>query len=166
MILSLKNKDLRLRFFSERDIPFLKKIYFSTREKELSQVGHWTESMKEAFLTHQFNAQHEYYQQNYVEANFLVIEKDKEIIGRLYYKEDFEGTIRIIDIAILPKFQNKGLGTSILKDIIEHAKVIQQPITIHVESFNPAMELYKKLGFQKISETNGVYHLLQWNYKS
>jgi ribosomal protein S18 acetylase RimI-like enzyme len=166
MILPLKNKELRLRFFSEKDIPFLKKIYSSTREKELRQVDYWTESMKEAFLTHQFNAQHEYYQQNYIEANFLVIEKGKEIIGRLYYKESFEGTIRIIDIAILPKFQNKGLGTSILKDIIERAKVIEQPITIHVESFNPAMELYKKLGFQKISETNGVYHLLQWNYKN
>lgn len=166
MILSLKNKDLRLRFFSERDIPFLKKIYFSTREEELKQVNHWTESMKEVFLTHQFDAQHEYYQKNYVDANFLVIEKDKEIIGRLYYKEGFEGTIRIIDIAILPKFQNQGLGTSILKDVIEHAKVIEQPITIHVETFNPAMKLYKRLGFQKISETNGVYHLLQWNYKN
>jgi GNAT superfamily N-acetyltransferase len=166
MILSLKNKDLRLRFFSERDIPFLKKIYFSTREEELKQVSHWTESMKEEFLTHQFTAQHEYYQKNYIGANFLVIEKDKEIIGRLYYKEGFEGSVRIIDIALLPKFQNQGLGTSILKDIIEYAKVIEQPITIHVESFNPAMELYKRLGFQKVSETNGVYHLLQWNYKN
>lgn len=166
MILSLKNKDLRLRFFSERDIPFLKKIYFSTREEELKQVNHWTESMKEAFLTHQFTAQHEYYQKNYIGANFLVIEKDKEIIGRLYYKEGFEGTIRIIDIALLPKFQKQGLGTSILKDIIEHARKIEQSITIHVESFNPAMELYKRLGFQKVSETNGVYHLLKWNYKN
>ncbi len=166
MILSLKNKDLRLRFFSERDIPFLKKIYFSTREEELKQVSHWTESMKEAFLTHQFDAQHEYYQKNYVGANFFVIEKGKDIIGRLYYEEGFEGTIRIIDIAILPAFQNKGIGTEILKGFFERAKQIERNITIHVESFNPAMSLYKRLGFEKISETNGVYHLLQWNYKN
>ncbi len=166
MILSLKNKDLKLRFFSERDVPFLKKIYFSTREAELNQVSDWTEGMKQAFLTQQFDAQHEYYQKNYLDANFFVIEKGKEIIGRLYYKQDFEGTLRIIDIAILPKFQNKGLGTSILNDIMEYAKTLEQPITIHVESFNPAIALYKRLGFQKISETNGVYYLLQWNYKN
>ncbi|MCP9763284.1 GNAT family N-acetyltransferase [Lacihabitans soyangensis] len=166
MILSLKNKDLKLRFFSERDVPFLKKIYFGTREAELNQVSDWTEGMKQAFLTQQFEAQHEYYQKNYLGANFLIIEKGSEIIGRLYYQENFEATLRIIDIALLPEFQKKGLGTTILHDIMEHAKIIEQHITIHVESFNPAMALYKRLGFQKISETNGVYHLLQWNYKN
>lgn len=166
MNLGLKNNDLKLRLFSEKDIPFLKKVYFSTREEELKQVSGWTNEMKTTFLTQQFDAQHDYYQKNYVGANFFVIENKKESIGRLYYIEDFEGTIRIIDIALLPKFQKKGLGTSILNGIFERAKTIKQPVTIHVESFNPAMELYKKLGFQKISETNGVYHLLQWNYKN
>lgn len=35
-------------------------------------------------------------------------------------------------------------------------------VTIHVERFNPAMELYKKLGFVLVSQTNEVYHLLEW----
>jgi ribosomal protein S18 acetylase RimI-like enzyme len=35
-----------------------------------------------------------------------------------------------------------------------------------VEAFNPAKHLYERLGFEKISETNGVYHLMQWNYKN
>lgn len=166
MNLGLKNNDLKLRLFSEKDIPFLKKVYFSTREEELKQVSGWSNEMKTAFLTQQFNAQHDYYQKNYVGASFFVVENKKESIGRLYYIEDFVGTIRIIDIALLPKFQKKGLGTSILNGILERAKTINQPVTIHVESFNPAMELYKKLGFQKISETNGVYHLLQWNHKN
>lgn len=166
MILEFKNKSIKLRPFSETDIPFLKKVYFSTREKEVNQLQHWTAEMKTVFLTQQFNAQHTYYQQNYVNAKFWVIEKKQQPIGRLYYNEDFEGSIRIIDIAILPEFQNKGLGTTILNGIFERAKNIGQPITIHVESFNPAMNLYKRLGFQTVSETNGVYHLLQWNYKN
>ncbi len=165
MILRFKDKSINLRLSSEKDIPFLKKVYFSTREEELKQVKDWNLNMKTAFLTQQFNAQHEYYQKNYTGAKFFVIEKNEEKIGRLYYVENFEETTRIIDIALLPKFQNKGLGTHILKGIFERAKEIQQPVTIHVESFNPAMNLYSKLGFQKISETNGVYHLLQWNYK-
>ena len=54
----------------------------------------------------------------------------------------------------------------ILKSILDRAKTIEKNVTIHVESFNPAMNLYHKLGFKKISETNGVYHLLEWNYKN
>lgn len=166
MELQFNDESIGLRHFSERDIPFLKNVYFSSRENELKQVQQWTDEMKQIFLTQQFEAQHEYYQKNYTAAKFFVIEKSKEPIGRLYYVENFDGTIRIIDIAILPKFQKKGLGTSILNGIFERAKAIKQPVTIHVESFNPAMNLYKRLGFQKISETNGVYHLLQWNYKN
>ena len=166
MKINFKSKDLSLRFFSERDIPFLKKIYFSTREEELKQVRDWTDEMKTVFLTQQFNAQHEYYQKNYIGAVFLVISHHEKDIGRLYFHEDFQGGIRIIDIALLPNFQKKGIGTEILNGIFERARAIEKAVTIHVESFNPAMELYKKLGFQKISETNGVYHLLQWNYNN
>jgi ribosomal protein S18 acetylase RimI-like enzyme len=166
MKLNFKNNDIKLRLFSEEDIPFLKKVYFSTRQEELKQVTAWNEDMKNVFLTQQFNAQHDYYQKNYKSAEFFVIEYEKKAIGRLYYDEGFENGIRIIDIAILPDFQKKGIGTDILKGVFERARAIEHNITIHVESFNPAMNLYKRLGFQKISETNGVYHLLQWNYKN
>ncbi len=166
MKLIFKNRHINLRLFSEADIGFLKKVYFSTREEELKQVVDWTLEMKNIFLTQQFNAQHDYYQKNYVGASFWVVEYQKKEIGRLYYDEISTDGIRIIDIAILPEYQKKGIGTEILNGIFERAKAIEKPVTIHVESFNPAMNLYIRLGFQKISETNGVYHLLQWNYKN
>ena len=166
MSMKLNDSSISLRLFSENDIGFLKKVYFSTREEELKQVPDWSDEMKIAFLTQQFEAQHNYYQKNYVGAAFYVIEKNNEEAGRLYYQENFEDGIRIIDIALLPKFQKKGIGSEILKGIFERAKQIEKDVTIHVESFNPAMKLYKRLGFKKISETNGVYHLLQWNYKN
>lgn len=166
MVKEIIDNSIKLRPFSKIDLEFLKRVYFSTREEELQQVSNWTNEMKLSFLTQQFEAQHEYYLKNYVGAQFFVLERGKEKIGRLYINEGFENSIRIIDIALLPKFQKKGFGTKILKRIFERAKEIQQNVTIHVESFNPAMKLYQKLGFKKISETNGVYHLLEWNYKN
>jgi ribosomal protein S18 acetylase RimI-like enzyme len=71
--------------------------------------------------------------------------------------------IRIIDITLLPNWRKKEIGSSILKEITEKAAVNQMKVSIHVESFNPAMNLYKRLGFTKISETNGVYHLMEWS---
>ena len=37
----------------------------------------------------------------------------------------------------------------------------QLPVRIHVEANNPAMGLYKRLGFRQI-DTNGVYWLMEW----
>lgn len=163
MGLLLTDKSLSLRPIQDKDLNLLFEIYSSTRTEELQQVAVWSEEQKHAFLTQQFNAQHDYYQKNYVGAGFYIIYKNNVPIGRLYIQEDFQGKeIRIIDIALLPVWRNQGLGTSILKDILGRAKDINRPVTIHVESFNPAMKLYEKLGFNKISETNGVYHLMEY----
>jgi hypothetical protein len=34
-------------------------------------------------------------------------------------------------------------------------------VSIHVEANNPAMTLYRRLGFTHV-DTNGVYHLMRW----
>jgi ribosomal protein S18 acetylase RimI-like enzyme len=36
-----------------------------------------------------------------------------------------------------------------------------KPVTIHVEAFNPALRLYRRLGFEH-ADTNGVYFLMRW----
>ena len=35
-------------------------------------------------------------------------------------------------------------------------------VTIYVEKFNPAMRLYRRLGF-RTEEDKGVYDLMRWN---
>ena len=138
-------------------------IYSSTREKELQVVTHWPAELKKEFLTQQFNAQHTYYQNNYLGADFWLLIKDEQPIGRLYVDwNNAECTIRIIDIAILPNWQNEGIGSGIFKDLMVKATELDRPLSIHVESFNPAKRLYERLGFKMVSETNGVYHLMEW----
>ncbi len=166
MIVEISDKSLSIRPIQDEDLMVLNEIYGSTREKELKQVVEWNDEQKKNFVLQQFMAQHDYYQKNYIGAAFYTIQKNKVAIGRLYIHENFqEKGVRIIDIAILPNWQNKGIGKSILKDILAKASKLNRAVSIHVETFNPAMKLYKKLGFEKISETNGVYHLLAWNYK-
>ena len=163
MIVDLRDKTIHLIPIGTKDLSFLHKVYASTRTEEMKQLPHWPEAMVEAFLKQQFEAQHEYYQNNYIGADFWIIEKNKQPIGRLYVQENFQDTsIRIIDIALLPEWRNKSIGSSILKDLMEVSKKLNRPLTIHVESFNPAMSLYLKLGFNKIGDTNGVYHLMEW----
>jgi GNAT superfamily N-acetyltransferase len=167
MVLKLSDPSLHLRNISTDDEDILCEIYSSTRTAELEQLTDWTSSQKKAFLQGQFIAQHTYYQNHYKDAHFWVIEFRAQIIGRLYIDTCHEGkSLRIIDISLLPEWRNKGIGKQILLDIMELAVDTNRSITIHVESFNPAMNLYKGLGFVLVSETNGVYHLLEWKADS
>ena len=66
-----------------------------------------------------------------------------------------------MDIALLPGFRGGGIGTALLNDILAEGERTARPVTIHVESFNPAQRLYARLGFVKVA-SNGVYYLLEW----
>jgi GNAT superfamily N-acetyltransferase len=161
--LELTDPAIQLKPIGQADLPVLLAIYSSTREKELEAVPHWSIDTKRAFLLQQFNAQHTYYHSNYNSADYWLLRKDDQCIGRLYVDWNNEGSsVRIIDIAILPAWQNKGIGSGILRDLMKKAAVLDLPLSIHVESFNPAKKLYLRLGFEMISETNGVYHLMEW----
>lgn len=145
----------------DSDLPFLKALYRSTRELELKQVPHWSEQDKDQFIEMQFLAQHTYYQKEFADANYELIIMDHTRIGRLYLDERDE-EFRIIDIALLPEHRNKGIGKKILSDILDKAKSRRKVVRIHVEKKNPAMRLYRKLGFKDI-EDKGVYWLMEWN---
>jgi len=166
MQLRLTNPTLHLRPIATTDEGSLCQIYSSTREEELAQVSHWTAAQKNAFLKSQFEVQHSYYQNNYKGAHFWVIQKDEQIIGRLYLHTDYDNNnMRIIDITLLPQWRNAGVGSQLLLDIISFAEGRNKSVSIHVESFNPAKKLYERLGFRMISKTNGVYHLMEWKNK-
>ena len=162
MKLELTDHTIALRTIHKKDNDTLLRIYASTRLEELKLATNWSEELKQKFLAFQFKAQHDYYQEIYTGAHFWMIEKNGAPIGRLYLDESFENkTVRIIDITLLPEWRSKGIGHQLLRDIIHFSNRLNRPVSIHVESFNPAMNLYKKLGFELIDITNGVYHLLE-----
>ena len=152
--------NITLRPIIPQDRDFLYLVYASTREEELAPLG-WSRQEKDKFLGMQFNAQHHFYQERFSNAEFQVVCLDSRPIGRLYV--DRRGDeIRIVDIALLPEHRNAGIGTTLLKDLLAESERNDLPVRIHVEHFNRALHLYKRLGFVVIGE-NGVYYLLEWN---
>ena len=145
--------------FNKEEMAFLCELYASTRWEEVLQAP-WTDEQRYDFLKQQFEAQHKHYQSHYPHSNFLLI-KDRNInIGRLYIDRD-ENSICLIDIAFLPKFRKNGLGTILLKQILNEAQETNKKIVLHVEKFNPAYQWYLKLGFKQI-EDKGVHQYMEW----
>lgn len=151
---------VRFRNITDDDLEFLGKLYASTRKEEVDQVTHWTEEQKAEFLDQQFKAQHEFYTQQFTDAEFLIIEQNEQAVGRVYIDRR-EKEIRLIDIALLPETRGQGFGTALLKEILDEGRSSNLPVSIHVEKNNPAMRLYKRLGFKDI-EDQGVYDLMEW----
>jgi ribosomal protein S18 acetylase RimI-like enzyme len=152
----------RFRRFTDADLPFLACVYASTRTAEVS-IAPWSDAEKAAFLDAQFRAQHTHYQKYYPNADWLVIEYECEDIGRLYI-ERWPSQHRIIDIALLPEHRGKGFGEALLHDLLDEAAANGKDVSIHVEKLNPAMRLYRRLGFAT-EEDKGVYDLMRWAHR-
>jgi ribosomal protein S18 acetylase RimI-like enzyme len=149
---------LRLRPVESADRAFLVELYGSTREEELDRVE-WDEPTKRAFVEHQFAAQDAHYRGNYPGATLDVIEVDGAPAGRLYVHRG-PSDIRIMDIALSPAFRGRGIGTALLRDLIEEAERSGCKLSIHVEQSNPARSLYDRLGFRPAGE-HGIYVLME-----
>ncbi|MEM7132581.1 MAG: GNAT family N-acetyltransferase [Chloroflexota bacterium] len=151
--------DIVLRPIRDTDMPFLLELYASTRAEEMAMID-WPDEQKDQFLATQFHAQHTYYMENYLEATFDVMIWQKEPIGRLYV-EEWPTELRIIDIALLPQYRKQGIGGYFMKKLMQRAQDGKKGVSIHVEKNNPAMRLYKRLGFKKVDE-HGLYDLMGW----
>ena len=82
-----------------------------------------------------------------------------EPAGRLYVAR-WPEELRIVDIALLPRFRGRGVGTTLLRQLMDEADAAGKPISIHVEVNNPARSLYDRLGFE-VAEDRGVYVFLR-----
>lgn len=120
----------------------------------------WAEAQKAAFLHMQFEAQHRHYQEHYPRARFDVVLMGGVPAGRLYV-DVWTDQIRLVDVALLPEHRGRGLGTRLIRSVLDEGAAAGRPVTIHVEQFNPALRLYERLGFRRIGE-HSVYHLLEW----
>ena len=151
---------LTFRRFIDADLPFLARVYASTRAEELAATP-WNDAQKAAFLDMQFRAQHADYQTNYPDADWLVAMRGGEDIGRLYL-DRWPSQHCIIDIAFLSEHRGKGLGEALLRDLMDEAAACGKTVMIYVEKFNPAMRLYQRLGF-KTEEDKGAFDLMRWS---
>src|SRR5215211_5883167 len=118
-----------------------------------------TRPSDEAFLRRQFEAQDAHYREHYDGASFDVIEVDGEPAGRLYVAR-WEDEIRIMDIALLPEQRGAGIGTRLLRDLLDEGRRTGKRVSIHVEKHNRALRLYERLGFAPVAD-RGVYLLLE-----
>jgi GNAT superfamily N-acetyltransferase len=152
--------NVSLRPVTDADQEFLVGVYASTRAAELAQVD-WDESQKDAFVRWQFALQKQDYDTRYPNARYNVILVDGVPAGRIWVGTD-DTQIRLLDIALLTEFQNRGVGAVLLRQLIDEAKRANKPLRHMVFMLNDdAHRFYERLGFVEIEDVGGYKHM-EW----
>lgn len=161
MPLDITLPGITLRPVTGNDLPFLRRLYASTRAAEMARTG-WSEPQQAAFLAMQFDAQQRAYL-GYPDAEFLLIVCQGEPVGRMYLQSGAQ-TLHVIDLSLLPSHRHRGIGSGLLAAVLALAQREGKTVELHVERGNRAQALYRRLGFQ-VAQDKGVYLLLSWTGK-
>jgi len=153
----LRPEQITLRPVAPSDDAFILSVYASTRAGELAQVP-WTAQQKEAFVKMQFQLQKQHYATSYPQASHDVICVDETPAGRIYVDRGTD-QFHILDITVLPQFRNQQIGSIVLRRLLDEAGAKNQAATIYVETFNPSLKLFERLGFEK-SQLKDLHYLM------
>ncbi|MBV6714120.1 GNAT family N-acetyltransferase [Paenibacillus chitinolyticus] len=145
------------------DQPFLFELYCSSRMAEVQAWG-WDEATLRSFLHMQYSAQSGSYRQQYPEAESYIVCQDGQRAGRILIHRT-PHCIRIVDITLLPQFQNQGLGTKLLQTFMQEAREQNLPLRLSVLRTGRALALYERLGFHNAGE-NDMYLAMEWNHET
>jgi ribosomal protein S18 acetylase RimI-like enzyme len=148
-----------LRKQNSHDLGFLQALYASRRWAEVSAVPGWKDAQRRAFLHSQAELQRQHYEKHFPAADFLIVEQAGSPIGRLcvqYAADD----VRIVDIALLPDWHGRGIGTELLRTVLAKADAQRQTCSLSVEQGSRARRLYERLGFRAGADS-GLYTQMQ-----
>jgi GNAT superfamily N-acetyltransferase len=157
---ALAGRGFALRPETEADVPFLRRLYVSTRWEEVAPIIDWTEAQKQAFLETQFAFQRHHYRTYYASTDWAVLEHDGVPAGRLYIDRQAD-TLLVVDISLLPEWRRRGIGTALMLAVCAVARAAGKSARISVEKFNPAQGLYRRLGFREFAD-EGIYWFMEW----
>lgn len=100
-----------------------------------------------------------FHQENFSAGNTKIIKAGDKQIGTVDLKEG-DTNIFISGLYILPEFQSKGIGSSIIKDLLKMAEAAQKRLDLEVLRVNTkAQKLYQRLGFTMTERDETKYYM-------
>ena len=125
-----------LRAATGDDFEFLYALHVETIRAAVEATWGWDDSFQQAHFREHFSAR----------ANQIIV-ADGVDVGALRLEErDGDCFIALLEIA--PAYQNRGLGSDVILDVVKTAFQRDQAVSLHVLKANlAARRLYERLGF-------------------
>ena len=141
-----------LREVTEADYAWLWALKRQTIRPYVEEMwGEWDEPLQE-----------EFFRKNFSTTTMRAIVVEGHDAGLLHL-ERAPGEIFLANIQIAPEFQNRGVGTAAVRDVLAEARTRGIPVRLQVLKTNhDARRLYERLGFALASETVSHWQLRAW----
>ena len=147
--------NIQLRDATKDDADFLYQLHRAAMQTYVVQTwGEWDESWQSM-----------YFLKNFDPNNCQIIIVDQQDVGMISVIRR-EADIFVKQLAVLPDFQSKGIGTQLVLSLADEASRKNLPLTLQVLKVNPARELYERLGFSVTGETITHYEMKKYAAES
>ena len=144
----------------DKDEIFLYELYVAVRGPEFDHAP-LTPAQREHLLRMQFYAQTSSYTQQFPNSCYHVVLLDDKPVGRLWVAPG-NNELRLVDIALHPKLQSKGIGSVLIRQLQDEATKLKFPIRCSVFHTNTgSLRFHKRLGFQILYQ-DLMYAHLEW----
>jgi ribosomal protein S18 acetylase RimI-like enzyme len=128
--------DVHLRACQSQDFQFARQLYFETMRWAIEPIFGWDQAHQEASFAGWFNP-----------GEVSIITANGVDAGWIQHRVE-RGAIFLGSIYVAPVMQRKGIGTRVIQMLLDLGTQRSQPVTLAVMKINPAVALYKKLGFR------------------
>lgn len=144
-----------MRPYIDNEFHNYKEFVYQTKKEAYKKYveeiwGPWNEDDQRAYYENFINT---------YQSDAWIIQLNGKNIGFYNGATLEDGSYEIGNICILPEYQGKGIGTQVLKDIME----LHKDQDLHIQFFkqNPVGKLYERLGFIPSGETEFHYQMMK-----
>ncbi len=132
--------------------------YRNTTESDRAFAQQVHHSAYRAVVEHQFGSwddelQGKFFAEGWKPGISQIILVDSTPVGILLL-ESCKDHIKLVEMQILPEYQNRGIGSEVLRQQIEMAKAKGVSLRLQVLKKNKAKELYSRHGFLPSGESD------------
>ena len=146
----MSNQKYEFRSITERDYDFIYRVKKDAYKKYVETCyGSWDEEQQKEYFKKFIEA--------YKDGAFIITSAGIDI--GFYNGCTSDDKYEIGNICIIPEYQNRGIGTNILKDILSEHR--GKEITLQHFKQNPVGRLYERLGFKLVGETQFHYQMIK-----
>ena len=150
---------ISLRAENGADEPFLHRLVIETVTQELAAES-WPEPMRSHLTSLQYAARRQAVRTHFPDGHSRIILVDDREAGWLFFA-CLADEVRLVEIMILVEFRGRGIGSMVIRCLIENAG--DKPVRLLVNVMNSrATHLYEQLGFRRVGG-NEVQHLMEYH---
>ena len=138
---------------NQEDYEFAEALYLETMKPNLIELGEWNEREVIANFRRLFKPD-----------EVRIIRADGLDAGWLQTAEG-DDTINLVQLHLKEQFRSAGIGSRLIRELLRDAKSRKKSVALSVVRNNPALELYRRLGFKIVSSSGYKIHML-WDFRT